>query len=63
MESQEQQIRNHLESGKKLTSLEALKLFGCLRLSGRIFDLREQGLNINSEMVERNGKRVAEYSI
>jgi len=64
MESQNKLIRAHLESGKSITALEALKHFGCLRLSGRIHNLRhDQGLPIRSRMVERNGKRVAEYSL
>lgn len=64
MESQNKQIRAHLESGKTITALEALRLYGCLRLSGRIYDLtHDEGLNINSRMVNRNGKRIAEYSM
>lgn len=62
-QSQNKQIKAHLEGGKSLTSLEALNLYGCLRLSGRIYDLGQDGLKINSEMVTRNGKRVAEYSL
>ncbi len=62
--SQTKQIRAHLESGKTITSLEALFLCGCQRLGGRIYDLRhDNGLNIHTEMVKRNGKRVAEYSL
>jgi helix-turn-helix protein len=64
MESQNKQIRAHLESGKSITALEALNRFGCLRLSGRIYDLsHNEGLSINSKMVTRHGKRVAEYSL
>jgi hypothetical protein len=62
--SQNNLIRQHLESGKILTSLDALRRFGCLRLSGRIHNLRhDHGLPIKSEMVDREGKRVAEYSL
>lgn len=61
--SQTEQIKAHLEKGGTLTPLEALNKFGCLRLSGRIFDLRESGLAIKSNMVLRNGKRVAQYSL
>jgi len=62
-QSQTKQIREHLESGKTITALEALSLYGCLRLSGRIYDLGQDGLKIDSKMVKRNGKRVAEYSL
>lgn len=61
--SQNLAIRNLLQSGGRLTSLEALNKFGCLRLSGRIYDLKKQGMNISTQMVERGGKRVAEYSM
>lgn len=63
MESQTIQIKEHLLSGKSITPLEALNEYGCFRLGARIFDLKEQGLNIKTEMVERNGKRFAEYSL
>lgn len=61
--SQNLAIRAMLESGGRLTPLEALNKFGCLRLSGRIFDLKKQGMKIHTKMVERGGKRVAEYSM
>ena len=61
--SQNEQIKEHLLNGGKITSLEALNQFNCLRLSGRIYDLRERGLDIRKETVIRNGKRIAEYSL
>ena len=63
-ESQNGQISRHLAQGKTITSLEALRLFGCLRLSGRIFELRKRGLNIKSKTVRTlTGKNIAEYYI
>lgn len=59
--SQEQIILKHLKRGATLTPLEALQLCGCLRLGGRIHDLRNKGHAIQTSMVQRNGKRVAEY--
>jgi cbb3-type cytochrome oxidase cytochrome c subunit len=56
-------ILSHLESGKTLTSLEALNKFGCLRLSGRIMELRDMDYRIHSEMITVNGKRIAQYSL
>ena len=62
VESQNKQIKAWLESGKSLTSWEALNLFGSFRLGERIFDLKnDYGLNIKTEMVEENGKRFAKY--
>lgn len=63
-QSQEQRIAAHLKSGKKLTAISALKLFGCFRLSGRIWDLRYKGMHIKSELIKtRSGKRVSQYSL
>ena len=62
--SQCARIKVYLEAGNKLTSLEALKLFGCMRLPSRIHDLNKRGMNIKKEMiVVSTGKRVAQYSL
>lgn len=64
MESQNNQIRNHLLSGKRITPLLALNLFGCFRLSARIHDLRSTGLAIKSrQLMTPEKKRFAEYYI
>ena len=61
-ESQNKQIKDWLESGKSITPLDALNLFGSFRLGARIFDLKnDYGMNIKTEMVEVNGKRYAKY--
>jgi len=61
--TQNKQIINHLQQGKTLTSLEALKLFGCFRLSARIAELKNQGFNIVSNNIKENGKTFAEYRL
>lgn len=62
--SQNKEILKYLREGNKITPLEALNLFGCLRLGARIFDLKEQGHNIETKRVTLgNGKRVAEYQL
>ena len=62
--SQTKAIKEHLMKGNGITSLGALHLYGCLRLSGRIYDLRNKyGLPIKTDMVEINGKRVAKYTL
>jgi len=63
MEAQTKQIKQHLLQGRSITPIEALNRFGCFRLSGRIFDLKREGLNISTKMVEKGGKRFAEYKI
>lgn len=63
-QSQAKKILGYLQTGATITPLGALKKFGCLRLSGRIYDLRSDGHKITQRMVTvNNGKRVAEYSL
>lgn len=61
--SQEKRILNYLQNGGKITTLEALDKFGCLRLSGRIYDLKRKGYNIKSNRITVNKKQVAQYSL
>lgn len=60
--SQKTKILKHLQR-RPLTPLEALRRFGCLRLGARIHELREQGHEIETEWVERGGKRYAKYRL
>lgn len=61
--NQKQQILNHLQSGKKITPLEALDQFGCMRLASRINELRDEGYPIETKMMSDKEKRWAEYSL
>ena len=61
--SQEKRILNYLQNGGKITPMEALNKFGCLRLSGRIYDLKRKGYNIKSSRITVNKKQVAQYSL
>lgn len=63
--SQKQAILEYLLSGKSITPLEALDLFKCFRLGARIWDLKKDGHDIQSEMIfdERNGKHYEKYWI
>lgn len=61
--TQNEQIKKALKQGRKLTALDALEDFGCLRLASRISDLRKQGLPIIRKMVSENGKTFAQYSL
>ena len=60
--SQEQWILDRLKIGP-LTPIEALEGSGCLRLAARVEELRRKGYNITTEMVEKNGKRFARYTL
>jgi len=66
--SQVSSIKNHLNSGRTITPLEALDLYGCFRLAAVIFILKDKPhyMNIKTEektRVNGNGvtKRFAEY--
>jgi hypothetical protein len=70
IESQNKQIKAHLLSGKSITGLDALYMFGCWRLPARINDLKKTGLCIDKKMIEitspsvfNNKKRVAQYRL
>lgn len=61
--SQELAILARLKKGP-LTPLEALREIGTLRLGARIYDLREKGHIIKTEMIPvSQGKRVARYTL
>ena len=60
--SQCNMIADYLQKGYSITSLEALKMFGCMRLASRVHDLKERGLNISKKIITLpNKKRVCEY--
>ena len=62
--SQNAQIKEWLQQGKTITSLEALNMFGCMRLASRICDLRDDGIPIHTEKVRlHSGKYVTRYSL
>lgn len=65
MKSQIENIREHLESGKGITPIDALNLYGCFRLGARIADLKKQGMDIRTDIIhdEKNGKRYASYRL
>lgn len=60
-DTQNKQIKAHLLSGKSLTPLEALNLYGCFRLAARIHQLKDQGLDVDKIMVDVGRKKVAMY--
>lgn len=62
METQIQQIQNHLISGKTITTYESFIFFGCTRLAAAIYILKQRGLCIEKEMIKKeNGVRYAKY--
>lgn len=57
-------IKAHLKSGRTITPLEALGLYGVFRLAARVKELRDRGWNIETEIRnDPNGKVYATYSL
>lgn len=58
-------ILSHLLSGKPITPLDALRLYGSFRLSGVVFNLRAKGYDITRVTVKcpLTGSRYAKYSL
>lgn len=60
--SQCAKIRAWLEEGRSITSWQAIIMFGCTRLSARVWDLRDQGLDVKvRKKITESGSYVAEY--
>lgn len=63
--SQRAQVKDWLVSGREITPIEALQMFGAFRLGAIIHSLkRDEHLNISTTMVYlNNGKRFAKYKL
>lgn len=62
--TQNQQILSHLKSGKDITSLQALGLYGVCRLAARINDLRKQDVPIETVLrTDGQGRTYASYKM
>jgi hypothetical protein len=59
--TQTTKILSHMKRGRRISPLQALSMFGVFRLSSRIHQLRRDGWNVQSEMVEEKGKRFKVY--
>jgi hypothetical protein len=56
-------IHAWLLRGYKLTPMQALEKWGCMRLAARIAELRKDGVDIRTTPITRNGKTFAEYKL
>lgn len=65
--NQKEQLLTHFKKHKKITPAEAYSQYGIYRLSARILDLRNEGHNILTSIVEKGGSRgvkhFAEYRL
>ena len=62
LKSQNARILQMLQRGP-VTPLLALKAVGSFRLSARIYDLKQEGYNIVTTLVQRGGRRIASYRL
>jgi hypothetical protein len=61
-------ILAYLRDNRSITPWEAIREFGCMRLSARIYDLRRRGVDIRKETERRKNRygevvSYARYSI
>lgn len=60
--TQKDMILRYMQEHGSITQLQAVEEFGCYRLSGRIYDLKNDGFAIRRDTVtkkNRNGKAVS----
>ena len=63
--TQNEQVLKHLLTYEKITSLEAIELYGIMRLGARIYDLKKQGYPIKTYLrvgKSRNGESTVSYT-
>tara|TARA_R110000824_G_scaffold307412_2_gene494926 strand:- start:238 stop:441 length:204 start_codon:yes stop_codon:yes gene_type:complete len=56
--SKQSRVLAHLKSGKHITPIQALELYGSFRLGAIIFNLRGKGHKINTEIAKRTGHAI-----
>lgn len=61
--TQNELILQLLKSGKSITPMQALREFGCFRLSARIYDLKRMGYEIKMQPAVKKNKWFASYSL
>ena len=60
--SQKARILAYMQAGNRITPLEALTMFGTLRLGARIADIKDDGIDVKSQFVTTStNKRVKQY--
>jgi hypothetical protein len=58
--SQTADILRHLKR-KAITPLEALDMYGCLRLAARVNELRNSGHDVKTRTITQGRKQFAQY--
>lgn len=57
MITQKETILRHIREHGKITALEAAIKYKITRLSARVYDLRQDGYNIQNRHIRKKGKR------
>jgi hypothetical protein len=57
MDTQNDDVLWYLQNVGPITPADALREFGIMRLSGRIYDLRKSGVKIKCDMIPFNNRR------
>lgn len=61
---QARQVLNHLEKRGSISPMEAIITYGITRLAARIFELREIGITVLTNLKrDENGKPYARYTL
>ena len=58
-----EKIKKYMELNDGITSMDAIRAFGCTRLSARIADLKKAGCKISAERVTVNHKTFVRYHL
>jgi len=58
MESQREQILRYLKEGNVIDPMVALQKFQSYRLGARIFELRQEGHDIKSEVIYKDRRKI-----
>lgn len=61
--TQTELIKEYMKQNDGITSMDAIRAFGCTRLSARIADLRKAGCKIRAERVTVNHKTFVRYHL
>ena len=61
--TQKEEILNYFQSGGVLTTIDALRKFGCFRLAAIVFDLKKDGHDIHTRIQYEGGKKYAKYKL
>ena len=59
--SQTQKILKHLETKGHITPMQAINKYDCMRLAARISDLKKEGFDIETKLINKNAKQFAQY--